>query len=193
MDFTNVKSLVIPEGTVTAIHTNAVLMWQSGASEPDVPKFTNQVPLSTESDGVTIYNSGLGYKTGYRLRSGGAEATQTGGTITGYIPVNAGDVVRIFDISDVVIDGTGTGINVYDSSYTHIGQAASNGAYGIFVNAYNEYSWGNSGINEGNGVFRWTVPPAESGVAFIRVSVRANSTTALGSNLIVTVNEEITE
>jgi hypothetical protein len=33
----------------------------------------NEVRYSTEADGVTIYNGGLGYKYGYRVRSGGAE------------------------------------------------------------------------------------------------------------------------
>ena len=35
----------------------------------------NWVPYSTEADGITIYNDGLGYKEGYRLSSSGAEKT----------------------------------------------------------------------------------------------------------------------
>ena len=65
IDFTGVKAITIPEGKVKKITSNGVVLWKGG--------HTNLVPLSTEADGVTIYNGGLGYKNGYRIRSGGAE------------------------------------------------------------------------------------------------------------------------
>lgn len=64
MDFSNVKSITIPEGKVKRILSGSTVLWQSG--------YTNLVPLSTEADDKTIYNGGLGYKNGYRIRSGGA-------------------------------------------------------------------------------------------------------------------------
>ena len=153
--------------------------------------YKNWARYATESDGVTIYNGGLGYKNGYRIRSNGDEAVVDNGTITGYVPVKAGDVVRIFDISKAHPTASGTAINVYNASYTCIGQAASNGVYGIFDGAYIAYSWGNGGVDEGDGVFRWIVPPAASGIAFIRVSIYVAPNDPLGAKLIVTLNEEI--
>ena len=55
---------------------------------------TNRVNLSINPDG-TIYNGGLGYKRGYRLRSGGAEVEFETGMCSGYIEVKPGDVVVI--------------------------------------------------------------------------------------------------
>lgn len=55
--------------------------------------YTNQIPISTDASG-NLYESGKGWKTGYRLNSSGAEAAYDGIEVTGFIPVVAGDVVR---------------------------------------------------------------------------------------------------
>ena len=65
MMFSDLKSLTVPEGEVTKIAVGGVTIWEN---------MKNWVKFSTEADGVTIYNGGLGYKNGYRVRSGGAEA-----------------------------------------------------------------------------------------------------------------------
>jgi hypothetical protein len=52
--------------------------------------------ISTEKDGITIYNGGLGYKNGYRVRSGGAEVTQQSAVCTGFIPFVKGDKLYIY-------------------------------------------------------------------------------------------------
>ena len=66
VDFSKIKSVTIPEGRVKKILQGAVVLWKSG--------FKNWVFNSLESGGNAIYNNGLGYKIGYRIRSGGAEA-----------------------------------------------------------------------------------------------------------------------
>lgn len=155
-------------------------------------KYTNQVPISTDADGVTIYNGGKGYKDGYRIRSGGAEGATTAGSCTGFIPVKGGDAVY-FSGWDFSAKYNENAVNVADSSFTNIGQFAGQGEYGIFAPgaAYAAYSRG-SVIEESSGVWKWVVPPAASGVSYIRVSGFTRPT-GYGnySNMIVTINEEI--
>lgn len=147
--------------------------------------FTNQVPISINADG-TIYN-GVGYKEGYRVRSGGTEV-EYNATCTGFIPVKAGDIVRTkgWNFKNA---NNGNALNVSDDAFTNIGQASMGGGdYGIFTkSAYKNY--GNASIvEETTGVYKWVVPPASSGVAYIRISGYG---VVDGSTMIVTVNEEI--
>ena len=182
MNFANVKSLKIPEGEVKEIRVGGVVIWKSG--------YTNLVPLSTTEDGKTIYN-GVGYKNGYRLRSGGAEASHGSASHTGFIRAKGGNVVRLSGYDAAKVD-TANAINVYDSTHTNLGQITPNyssAGYGIFGSTYKEYGWGNAkGVKEEKtGVWAWTVPPNAS-IAYIRVT---GFTGANGSKMIVTVNEEI--
>lgn len=87
MDFTNLKSLTIPEGEVKSITANGVVLWEAIS-------YTNQIPLSIGTDKKT-YNNGQGWKTGYRLNSSGVEASMTDWEVTGFIPINAtADMLR---------------------------------------------------------------------------------------------------
>lgn len=61
------------------------------------PKYTNQIPLSTDSSG-NLYNGGKGWKADTRLNSSGAEASYTGIEVTGFIPVKLGDVIYLKDV-----------------------------------------------------------------------------------------------
>lgn len=184
IDFTGVTALRIPEGDVTKVvrKSDGVVLWEKVT-------IRNLVPLSTEADGKTIYNGGKGYKDGYRVRSGGLETTMASASCTGYIKAKAGDIIRW---SGITLDGGGADntINVFDNGYTNLGQIAQNSdpGYGIFAeSAYANYNW--RGVTESPiGVLNWVVPPNVS-ITFIRLTGR---TMGDGSNLIVTVNEEIT-
>lgn len=150
--------------------------------------YKNWVLHSINADG-TIYN-GTGYKNGYRVRSGGAETAQSNTTITGFIPVKGGDVVRIsgcnFNEKSVC-----AAINASNSSFTNLGQLVGNSSgYGIFAGDYYDYSM-HSVVEEKTGVWKWIVPPAASGVVYIRVTATSYQSTPVGDKLIVTVNEEI--
>ncbi len=178
IDYANIKNITIPEGDVKSITANGVVLWKKG--------YKNWVKYSTESDGVTIYNGGLGYKNGYRIRSGGAEGETANGSCTGFIPVKGGDVVRLsgWDFSGAFNENA---INVSDSTHTNIGQFTMIPAhYGIF-SSYSSYSF-SSVVEETTGVWKWIVPPTASGVAYIRIS---GYTIKNGANMIVTLNEEI--
>ena len=179
IDFTGVKAITIPEGAVKKItrKSNGDVLWKGG--------HTNLVPLSTEADDKTIYNGGLGYKNGYRIRSGGAEGGHGSASHTGFIRAKGGDVVRLsgYDIKKVE---TANAINVYDGNHTNLGQITSNSAwsYGIFDG--NVHNWDDV-ILEKDGVYKWVIPDGYS-IAYIRVT---GYTKADGSKMIVTVNEEI--
>lgn len=184
VNFANYPRLEIPEGRVKQIarKSDGLVLWTAG--------YVNMVPLSTNSDG-TIYN-GIGYKNDYRVRSGGAEAVAVNASCSGFIPVKGGDVVRVGGIN-FAFDRTDNAINVNDSGLTNLGQLVANvanGGYGIFSGGGGYYAYGwQSVVEESDGVWKWIVPPAASGVAYIRVT---GYTGGDGSKMIVTVNEEIT-
>lgn len=186
MIFENVKSITIPEGEVSEIWRDDTLLWKSG--------YTNLVPLSTEADGKTIYNGGLGYKDGYRVRSGGAEGEASSGSCIGFIPIKPGDVVRLsgWDFSH---NANENAINVADKNFTNIGQFTMLPArYGVMAYTYNgQYYVADSVIQEKTGVWKWVCPP-NADIAFMRVSAYGSYpvNNKLGSKMIVTVNEEIT-
>lgn len=180
MNFKNVKAVTIPEGKVQRILAGEGVLWKNG--------YTNQVPVSIDTDG-SIYN-GTGYKDNYRIRSGGTETALSNSSCTGFIPVQGGDIVRFTGWAlDFVT--AGNAINVSDAAFTNLGQFTSQGSsYGIFNSAYADYGWG-SVEEESDGVWKWIVPPAASGVAYIRVSGYEDGGPCPGANMTVTVNEEI--
>jgi hypothetical protein len=57
-------------------------------------KSINKILTSTEANSTSIYNNGLGYKQGYRVRSAGAEEAANS-IISGYIKVKDNDIIRI--------------------------------------------------------------------------------------------------
>lgn len=177
MKLASYDSLELNDIPLTKLTLNGQMIWRQPVR--------NQVPLSINADG-TPYNGGLGYKDDYRVRSGGAEAAHTGATCTGYIPVHPGDVVRISGC-DFDYVSTGNAINASDSSFTNLGQLVRNmTGYGIFATSGEWYAYSmHSVVQESEGVWRWVVPPAASGVAWIRVT---GTTQGNGAGLCVTVS-----
>lgn len=182
LNLSGYKSFALNGVDIRRLTINGVQVWKGG--------YKNWVYFSTTNDGTTIYNGGLGYKEKYRVSSSGAEKEMSAAICTGFIPVSAGDVVRFYPANPDMFSASGNAINAYDASFTHLGQAASNSAYGIFGSTYKAYNW-SSCVAEGNGIYRWTVPPAASGVAYIRISLYDNRNNPKGDNMIVTINEEI--
>lgn len=174
-------------GSRNLIRNSINLLYELYSFGYAIVSYTNLVRTSIDSDG-SIYN-GTGYKNGYRIRSGGAEGADNNSACTGFIKVNGGDVVRISGCTFSVA-ANGNAINVSNSSFTNIGQFTTlNANYGIFTGNYAAYN-SSSVVQETTTVWKWIVPPAESGVAYVRIS----GYTASGGNgaaLIVTVNEPI--
>lgn len=179
IDFSSIKKLTIGGIELKQLFINGIQVWKSG--------YKNWVRYSTDADGVTIYNGGLGYKQEHRVRSGGAETSQGGATCTGFIKVDPGDVIRVSGCPFSEISSANA-INASDSSFTNLGQLTPSYSvgYGIFADSANDYSW-NSVVEEKTGVWRWVVPPASFGIAYIRLTGKTYD----GSSLILTRNEEI--
>ena len=181
MDLSAYKKISIGGVALKKLALDGVQVWKSGP--------TNLVPLSINADG-TIYN-GTGYKDGYRVRSGGAEGAVSNTSCTGFIKVSPGDVVRISGCM-FSHSGNSNAINVSDNTFANIGQFTMFPAqYGIFNDKYTAYSSG-SVVEEKTGVWKWVVPPASSGVEYIRVSGYDNKNGYPGARMIITINEEIT-
>ena len=184
IDLSNFKQLIVDSKKIIQLFIDDILVWRA---------YKNWVHYSINADG-SIYNDGIGYKDGYRVRSGGAEGAAAGASCTGFIPVKAGDVIRISGCN--FGDGTAnrSALNVSDSSFTNLGQFTMLPAhYGIFATgaAYQAYDY-TSVVEESEGAWKWIVPPAASGVAYIRVTGNVSAlSTMSGSGMIVTINEEI--
>ena len=165
--------------------------FQIGAKVPYVaPTYKNWITYSTETDGITIYNDDLGYKDGYRVRSGGAEAEDSKATCTGYIPVKGADIIRLSGYDALAATGSQNGINVYNSAFECLGQASASNptGYGILGwEAYRDYNWG-SIVENPVDIYKWTVPP-DNDIAYMRVTAYTNG--GSGKNVIITINEEI--
>lgn len=166
----------------------------NGETGGDTASYKNWVKYSTESDGETIYNNGLGYKDGYRIRSGGAEAEKYDATITGYIPFTKADKLYIYP--QFVSRNTENAINFFNSSFENIGQITDGEAgYGICANDSVRLMFlpqkvdGVSVLDISN----VTVSGVEN-IAYVRITNLINGAEALmssGAEMIITKNEEM--
>lgn len=76
----------------------------------------NMLTQAVGSDGQP-YNSGTGYKSGFRLNSAGAENAYNGYCVTGFIPVTAGVKVTVKDIPLSYTENGQYYIGFYDASF----------------------------------------------------------------------------
>jgi hypothetical protein len=159
--------------------------------------YHNQVRTSIVGPDGNIYN-GTGYMNGHRLSSSGVMKELKCSAHTGFIQVKGGDAVRISGMNFGNGTQHGSAVNAYDGEFKLIGQfSMASGEYGIFLQGYSAYGRGSVEKENGKDVWKWIVPPTDSGVAYIRISANmgesydSNLETADGSLLIVTVNEEI--
>lgn len=79
-----------------------------------VPNFTNQIPISVDSNG-NVFN-GTGYKTGYRINSSAVEAEQAGDWVTGFMPMAIGDTFYFKNLSLNTASSNGCAVGFYDSN-----------------------------------------------------------------------------
>lgn len=187
MDFSAIKKLTIGGVELVKLFINGVQVWAAKT-------FTNQVPISTDTDG-SIFNK-VGYKENVRLSSSGgiSGSAQNGSVTTGFIPWY-GDTtyLRMKGVNWVnVYDIIATGhyyINCYDANkkflsylsageypqYTHV-VTVTRDANGIETVKFSE-TYGTTNAMLQN--FRKA--------KFIRITARGK-----GADFIVTINEEIT-
>ena len=152
--------------------------------DPSAPSYTNLLPSAIDTDG-SIYN-GVGWKKGYRLGSDGAPSSQNDSYLTGFIPVNFGDVVHLKNVKWQ--NGVNTGLNsgnqrvsFYDANKAHLGQANAIGLGGML-----------SGVKDDNNIWTQFTVKNWSGVDIANTAYfRLNCAEIIGDS-IITVNEEIT-
>lgn len=188
IDFSAVKSIVIPEGKVKKIVCAGVTLWKS---------FTNQVPISTDTDG-SIFN-GTGYIENRRLSSSGSlsSSAQNGSVTTGFIPFPTGDatVIRMKGVEWLNANANYGGHHyiyfynankgkIADYQYLESGGTESLGhiltmtrdASGVETLMFNqEYGNTNSFLNT-----------VRNDAKYIRITAHGK-----GADMIVTINEEI--
>ena len=185
MNLAQVKKLFIPEGEVRRIEQNGTLLWRGG--------YTNQVPLSTDTDG-SIYN-GVGYKDNVRLSSSGgiSGSTQPGSTTTGFIPIGgAADVLRMKGVEwvNALDSGKHYYLNYYDANRKFLDYISS----GIYSGGTLDHIL--TVTRDANGVetIVWntdygttnTLLQHVRSASFVRITARGK-----GADMVVTVNEDI--
>lgn len=193
IDFTGVKAITIPEGDVKQItrKSDGAVLWKAIT-------FTNQVPISTDTDG-SIFN-GTGYIENRRLSSSGglSGSAQNGSVTTGFIPFPNGDatIIRIKGVEFLNAHANHDGhyyLYFYDAQkakygdyhYLRSGDTASvshiatitRDANGVETIAFNQ-QYGDTNMLL-NGV--------RNQAKYFRITAYGK-----GADMIVTINEEIT-
>lgn len=172
--------------------------------DPDAPvgpEYTNQMPISIGTD-KKVYN-GKGWKGGIRLSaSSGTEKDQVNVGATGFIPVKSGDVIRFKDGGQnqhLMWNETGSttgscAIVYYDASFAWLGALTIQPSYyGICGTNTTPSCPVPSGTTEDGGVVSCTVP-TNANIAYVRICMSTNESDGSAmADIIVTVNEEITD
>lgn len=169
MDFSNVKSVTIPEGEVKRIEANGVLLWKSG--------YTNLVLTSTTDPGGTAIYNGTGWYDGMRWSSSGGKASsQPGGRLTGWMPFKPGATIRIKNFG---LTRSGYVGGCYFVWYKSNGTTST-------------VSPGNQSVDE----YTYTAPN-DSSIRYFRISAFSHydekNSQSVPTPPIVTIDEEITE
>lgn len=186
LDFRNMKKLTIGGIELKKLLINGIEVWRS---------FTNQISESITSSKTQFVgdNGEDGYRTGYYVDSGGTETAKSGIDITGFIPVQQGDVIYFKNIKASITSGVVsrqdyTILVLYDSTFTKIGSGwlkfsnyKSSHAYLVdnFTAYENGYISSFTIIDKYNNF-------TKNGGGYIRVSAEG-----IDSTSIITVNEPI--
>ena len=168
--YVNVPTGITPSGTINITANGTYDVTSKASAVVAIPEFsvTNILSTAIDTDG-TPYNGGSGYKEGYRLNASGNETAYSDYSVSGYIPVSSGDVIRIINIGDVV--GYSLYAYGYDSGFSVVG---SNMA------ALNPVTSGHGGYSFG---FKITA----ANVSYIRFAFNKS----MNSKVIVTKNQAI--
>lgn len=186
MDFSAIKKLTIGGVALVKLFINGVQVWAAKT-------FTNQVPISTDTDG-SIFN-GVGYKENVRLSSSGgiSSSAQNGSVTTGFIPFHGdGDVIRMKGVEWKMATPNYGGhfyIVFYDASKKLLAYTSSA--------TYEKYSHVLTVARDANGVESFVFNQDYGDSNEFLNSVRATKFIRItaygkGADFIVTINEEIT-
>lgn len=152
----------------------------SGATDEPATSYTNQIPISTDTDG-SVYNA-VGYKAGYRLSSTGGESAMTGMSVTGFIPCSYLDVVYLKNVGFNVSDSTAGNQRIcfYDTTKAFIGLTTASAVSSTLL-----------GVFDDDGNLSQFVVTNLSDVDMTTVAYFRICGYYIGDDSIITVNEEI--
>ena len=190
MNLPDYKELYIDGIKMVELFFNGGRVWA-------MKKFTNQVPISTDTDG-SIFN-GVGYKENVRLSSSGgiSGSAQNGSVTTGFMPFPNGDktVIRMKNV--VWLDATNNYkghyyINFYDSSknflnYFSSGEVSGGGESHIVTVTRDGNGVETVEFNQNYGTTNAKLQNIRNKAKYIRINAYGK-----GADMIVTINEEIT-
>lgn len=175
------KVYVLPDNLIYAY------MYEEG--QGSIPNFTNQIPISLATDG-NVYN-GVGYKNDTRLNSSKVEATLSGASVSGYIPVSNGDIVRLVSgLCNTNSANTSTAspgscnLVLYDSSFTVL---SAETLYQFYTDT-TDLGFENVEIDDNNYLVKFTINSENA--KYLRITFTTNISDT--DTQVVTVNEEIT-
>ena len=158
------------------------------------PSYTNQLPISTDTDG-SVYNN-TGYKTASRISSSGDVSTLSNPSasnpafVTGFIPCVKGDIIRLSNCF-IDTDGTGSDSSYYGQDIGGLRVAVYNSSKSFLsAAAWNEYASGgllaDYTVGDNGYITRFSINNANC--AFVRLCLGGDPETA-----IITINQEITD
>ena len=187
MNLADYKKLSIDGIELKDLTITGVLAWKAKT-------FTNQVPISTDTDG-SIFNK-VGYKENVRLSSSGgiSGSAQNGSVTTGFIPFPYGDktVIRMKGVewkNSTSNYGGHYYINFYDSNKKFLAYTSSQ--------THSSYTHTHTVTRDANGIetveFSQTYGDTNQLLNWIRNDVKYIRINAYGkgADFIVTINEEI--
>ena len=142
------------------------------------PSYTNVLPLAINAAGTPYVgtNGEKGYKTGWRINSSNAEKESAANCMTGYIPVNGGDVIRIKNIT----------ISTCNNGYFHWYDKNFALCYPAYYENYTDTGYDTK--PDSDGIVTITAPMADSQTKYFRMT-----TGVISDSTIITINEEIAE
>ena len=173
MSLTKAECSALTSENITEYHNNGirVIFVEDG--------YTNLVPSAIGGNGAVYY--GCGYLNGYRLTSSGGISLADGACVSGYIPYVHGSIIRVVGSTHIASAG-GQYVAAYDANFNLISieytSSLANGTLGTYTprdDGFYELTLYTSKIS------------AWSNAAYFRVSCAS----CVGSNLIITINEEI--
>ena len=157
-------------------------------------KFTNQVPISIDTDG-SIYKT-LGYFEGYRLSSSGNISQQSGCVVTGFMPIQVGQSIKMAGVEWVPNGNSYSYIQFYDgqfkllASINNYGSGADNGVSNMTAgNVLHSDKTEHNIYTDSKGITAFALQyQATADFSYIRISVRGS-----GKDMIVAIGEDIVE
>lgn len=183
MGGTDITYSVYSDGAINISNVTGNIVITAVATAISSGTYTNQIPISTDTDG-SIYN-GVGYKSGYYISSsGGALSSRSGSYVTGFIPCKIGDVVHLQNVN---FDSDAS-----DKSYHRVAFYDSNKTY---IGLFNGQSIAvpDSSVQNSDGV--WTqfgIKASMGGVDYSSAAYFRLCCSGIDDTSIITINEEIT-